>query len=104
MESDYFASRKLSQKGIGLLSLCKRRLGNGSSKVSTLFWRLHLNKVPMRVHLDKHGIDIGSVICPICDSNFEIINHLFFSCGMAMNLWNLLAKWLELDFPVFSSI
>lgn len=34
----------------------------------------------------------------------ETINHIFFSYGMAVDLWSLFATWWELDIPIFSSI
>ncbi|GJY60951.1 RNA-directed DNA polymerase, eukaryota, reverse transcriptase zinc-binding domain protein [Tanacetum coccineum] len=61
-------------------------------KVIVFLWRLMLNKLPFRVNLDKKGIDVGSVLCPICQEDVETVNHTFFSCEMAKDLWALLAK------------
>nr|GEU37770.1 RNA-directed DNA polymerase, eukaryota, reverse transcriptase zinc-binding domain protein [Tanacetum cinerariifolium] len=32
------------------------------------------------------------------------VDHLFFSCGMAQDLWGLLARWCTLDIPEVSNI
>nr|GEW44252.1 reverse transcriptase domain, reverse transcriptase zinc-binding domain protein [Tanacetum cinerariifolium]GEW49863.1 reverse transcriptase domain, reverse transcriptase zinc-binding domain protein [Tanacetum cinerariifolium] len=34
----------------------------------------------------------------------ETVNHVFFSCNMAKDLWALFAKWRELDIPVCANI
>ncbi|GJS68653.1 RNA-directed DNA polymerase, eukaryota, reverse transcriptase zinc-binding domain protein [Tanacetum coccineum] len=73
-------------------------------KVNVFLWRLKLNRLPSRVNLDRKGIDIGSIRCPKCLEDIETVNHIFFNCGMAQDLWALLAKWWELDFPLCANI
>ncbi|GKC28788.1 RNA-directed DNA polymerase, eukaryota, partial [Tanacetum coccineum] len=73
-------------------------------KVNVFLWRLSLNKLPSRVNLDRKCIDVGSVLCPICQDDVESVNHTFFSCEMAKVLWDLLARWWELDIPVCANI
>lgn len=73
-------------------------------KVNVFIWRLALNKIPSRVNLDKRGLDIGSLLCPICSFDVETVNHLFFSCSMAFDLWGLVARWWDMDLPCFSCI
>ncbi|GJV63560.1 RNA-directed DNA polymerase, eukaryota, reverse transcriptase zinc-binding domain protein [Tanacetum coccineum] len=65
---------------------------------------LKLNRLPSRVNLDRKGIDIGSILCPNCLEDIETVNHIFFNCGMAQDLWALLAKWWELDIPLCANI
>ncbi|GKE30007.1 RNA-directed DNA polymerase, eukaryota, reverse transcriptase zinc-binding domain protein [Tanacetum coccineum] len=74
------------------------------AKVNVFFWRLNLNRIPTRVNLDRRGIDIGSVLCPVCDRDVETSNHLFFSSEMVVDLWVLVARWWELNIPVRSSV
>ena len=73
-------------------------------KVNIFIWRLMLNKIPSRVNLDRKGIDVGSTLCPICQADVETVNHVFFSCDMALDLWAMLAWWWELDIPVCANI
>nr|GEW51620.1 RNA-directed DNA polymerase, eukaryota [Tanacetum cinerariifolium] len=68
-------------------------------KVNVFLWRLSLNKLPSRMNLDKKGIDVDLILCPICNDDVETFNHLFFSCDMAKDLWSLLVRWWELDIP-----
>ncbi|GKE18422.1 RNA-directed DNA polymerase, eukaryota, reverse transcriptase zinc-binding domain protein, partial [Tanacetum coccineum] len=43
--------------------------------------------VPTRVNLDKRGIDLDSVRCPLCDDDIEIEDHLFALCSIAKDVW-----------------
>ncbi|GJW85507.1 RNA-directed DNA polymerase, eukaryota, reverse transcriptase zinc-binding domain protein [Tanacetum coccineum] len=73
-------------------------------KVNIFIWRLMLNKLPFRVNLDRRGIDVNSILCPICQMDIEMINHIFFSCDMALDLWAKLARWWDLDIPICANI
>nr|GEX33404.1 RNA-directed DNA polymerase, eukaryota, reverse transcriptase zinc-binding domain protein [Tanacetum cinerariifolium] len=73
-------------------------------KVNVFLWKLKLNKLSSRVNLDRIGIEISSLLCPLCLGDFETINHSFFNCNMAKGLWSLFAKWWEVDIPVCSNI
>ncbi|GJW85560.1 RNA-directed DNA polymerase, eukaryota, reverse transcriptase zinc-binding domain protein [Tanacetum coccineum] len=72
-------------------------------KVNVFLWRLALNKLPSKVNLDRIGIDVDSTLCSICGEDVETVNHIFFSCEMAKDLWALLAKWWSLDIPICSN-
>ena len=72
-------------------------------KVNVFIWKLRLGKLPTLVNMDRRGIDVDSLLCPICKENVECVDHLFFLCGMAKDLWGLLARWCSLDFPELSS-
>ncbi|GJZ39021.1 RNA-directed DNA polymerase, eukaryota, reverse transcriptase zinc-binding domain protein [Tanacetum coccineum] len=44
--------------------------------------------LPSGMNLDKKGIDVDSILCPVCNDDVETVNHLFFSCDMAKDLWS----------------
>ncbi|GJU20673.1 RNA-directed DNA polymerase, eukaryota, reverse transcriptase zinc-binding domain protein [Tanacetum coccineum] len=73
-------------------------------KVNVFLCRLMLNKIPSRVNLDRKGIDVCSVLCPICQDDVETVNHVFLSCDMAKDLWALMARWWNLDIPIFDNV
>ncbi|GJZ22800.1 RNA-directed DNA polymerase, eukaryota, reverse transcriptase zinc-binding domain protein [Tanacetum coccineum] len=81
-----------------------RWLRNIPIKVNIFIWRLMLNKLPFRVNLDRKSIDVGSILCLICQEDVETINHIFFSCNMAMDLWAKFARWWELVIPICTNI
>ena len=46
-------------------------------KVNVFMWRAMLNKLPTRVNLDRKGIEVDSLLCPICHEDVETVNHIF---------------------------
>ncbi|GJR66693.1 RNA-directed DNA polymerase, eukaryota, reverse transcriptase zinc-binding domain protein [Tanacetum coccineum] len=65
--------------------------------------QLMLTKLPSRVNLDRRGIDVGLILCPICQVDVETINNIFFSCDMALVLWAKLARWWSIDIPIYAN-
>ncbi|GJU84771.1 RNA-directed DNA polymerase, eukaryota [Tanacetum coccineum] len=52
-------------------------------KVNIFAWKVCLDKVPTRLKLSLRGLDIPSVICPLCSTVVESTAHLLFSCHLA---------------------
>ena len=50
------------------------------TKVNVFAWCLGLNRIPTKVNLDNRGLDLGSVLCSICESD------------MAMTLWEMVGR------------
>nr|GEW94819.1 RNA-directed DNA polymerase, eukaryota, reverse transcriptase zinc-binding domain protein [Tanacetum cinerariifolium] len=73
-------------------------------KVNVFMWRAMLNKLPTSANLDRKGIEVDSLLCPICHEDVETVNHIFFTCDLAKVIWDLLAKWWELDVSFCASI
>ncbi|GKE81269.1 hypothetical protein Tco_1551269 [Tanacetum coccineum] len=53
--------------------------------------------LPTRINLSLRGIDIPSILCPICSCVGESSSHLLFSCNVARFLLLKVARWWELD-------
>ncbi|PWA66455.1 reverse transcriptase domain, Reverse transcriptase zinc-binding domain protein [Artemisia annua] len=51
-------------------------------KININTWRVANERLPTRVNLDKRGIDLHSVRCPVCDDDLEIENHIFVHCDI----------------------
>lgn len=47
------------------------------------------------------GLELDSVLCPICQWGLEDILHLFFQCEIAQHVWRRVDLWLELKLPSF---
>ncbi|GKE19291.1 RNA-directed DNA polymerase, eukaryota, reverse transcriptase zinc-binding domain protein [Tanacetum coccineum] len=56
------------------------------------------------MNLDRKGIDVDSLLCPTCQEDVETVNHIFFKCDLAKQLWALLARWWDFDFPFCENI
>ncbi|GKC69920.1 RNA-directed DNA polymerase, eukaryota, reverse transcriptase zinc-binding domain protein, partial [Tanacetum coccineum] len=63
------------------------------SKVNISSWRIKNQRLPTRLNLDKRGIDLHSVRCPICDDDLESENHIFVECIVAKDTWSAILKW-----------
>nr|GEZ44157.1 hypothetical protein [Tanacetum cinerariifolium] len=56
------------------------------------------------VNLNRKGVQIDSTLCQTCQLDVETVNHIFFNCELAKDLWSLLAKWWDLDILIFANI
>ncbi|GKA84831.1 RNA-directed DNA polymerase, eukaryota, reverse transcriptase zinc-binding domain protein [Tanacetum coccineum] len=72
-------------------------------KVNIFMWRLLLDRLPHRLNLSSRGLDIDSILCPVCSEHVESNSHAFFSCSAASNIWRLVHGWCELKIPTLSS-
>ncbi|GKF28784.1 RNA-directed DNA polymerase, eukaryota [Tanacetum coccineum] len=52
-------------------------------KINIFAWRVCFNKLPTRLNLSLRGIDIPSIICPLCSIAIESTSHLLFSFHLA---------------------
>jgi hypothetical protein len=56
------------------------------NRVRNFVWRLAKNILPTRGNLSKKGVKIEP-LCPFCNSDIEIIEHLFMKCNIAKLVW-----------------
>ncbi|PWA76401.1 Endonuclease/exonuclease/phosphatase [Artemisia annua] len=57
----------------------------------------------MRYNLSRRGVALDSVLCPICDSDVEEIQHVMFRCDMAQLVFRKICRWWDLDWQDLSS-
>ncbi|GJU30905.1 RNA-directed DNA polymerase, eukaryota [Tanacetum coccineum] len=72
-------------------------------KVNVLAWRVYLDKIPNRLNLSTRGINIPSILCPICNSFVESTSHVFFSCSLARHLRSKISRWWEINDTIINS-
>nr|GEZ41858.1 RNA-directed DNA polymerase, eukaryota [Tanacetum cinerariifolium] len=65
-------------------------------KISIFAWRVSMDKLPSRLNLSLRGIDIPSILCPICCSAVESFSHLF-SFHLACQLMSKFVRWWEIE-------
>ncbi|XP_071728983.1 uncharacterized protein [Rutidosis leptorrhynchoides] len=69
------------------------RNGLVPKKVEIFIWRLKKNRIPVRLDLDKRGVDLHSVRCPVCDDDLESVDHSILLCKCARDVWVRIYKW-----------
>ncbi|XP_071699634.1 uncharacterized protein [Rutidosis leptorrhynchoides] len=62
-------------------------------KIEIFIWRTLKKWILVRVELDKRGIDLHSVRCPLCDDDIESVDHSVIFCKHAMEVWDRVFKW-----------
>ena len=65
--------------------------------MAILGWRVLRNRIPNRWNLSKLGLEIESILCPICTNGIETTEHTFIFCEFAVSVWDRVFKWLHLD-------
>ncbi|XP_071714107.1 uncharacterized protein [Rutidosis leptorrhynchoides] len=73
-------------------------------KLEIFAWRASRKRLPVRVELDKRGIDLHSIRCPLCDDDLETTDHTLVFCKHAIEVWNRVYGWWGLgNFANFST-
>ncbi|GJT80780.1 putative reverse transcriptase domain-containing protein [Tanacetum coccineum] len=67
-------------------------------KVNIFTWRLILDRLPHKLNLSSHDINIQQISCPSCNGNEESSNHIFFECNIAKGILMLVRKWCDISF------
>ncbi|GJV18591.1 reverse transcriptase domain, reverse transcriptase zinc-binding domain protein [Tanacetum coccineum] len=62
-------------------------------KVNIFAWRAIKGRLPVRVELDRRGIDLDSVLCPCCNNIVETCAHCLVTCDLAMSVWVKVFSW-----------
>ncbi|XP_071727850.1 uncharacterized protein [Rutidosis leptorrhynchoides] len=67
------------------------------SNCEIFVWRAKRERLPVLSELDKRGIDLHSVLCPLCDSNIETVGHSLLACTHARVVWEKVRDWWGFD-------
>ncbi|XP_071705286.1 uncharacterized protein [Rutidosis leptorrhynchoides] len=78
------------QSLISTKTLCNKGV---PQKIGIYVWRTKLKRIPVHVELDTRGIDLDSILYPLCTSDSESIEHITTKCPRVLNLWHHFFKW-----------
>ncbi|XP_071718207.1 uncharacterized protein [Rutidosis leptorrhynchoides] len=67
-------------------------------------WRARKGRLLIRTELDKRGIDLHSVLCPLCDGDVESVDHSLLSCEKVCDMWNKVFNWREFNRSTTASL
>ncbi|XP_071699670.1 uncharacterized protein [Rutidosis leptorrhynchoides] len=62
-------------------------------KVGLFIWRTLKHRIPVRMTLDKHGVDLDSVLRPLCNDHTELVDHAIFLCKHVAEVWSRVFNW-----------
>ncbi|PWA59031.1 RNA-directed DNA polymerase, eukaryota, Reverse transcriptase zinc-binding domain protein [Artemisia annua] len=62
-------------------------------KVNIFNWRVVNDIIPHLSNIYKRGIDVHSLLCPLCDSDIEDSNHILFNCHKVKPMWLKCFDW-----------
>ncbi|XP_071727135.1 uncharacterized protein [Rutidosis leptorrhynchoides] len=66
-------------------------------KVEVFIWRVQNKRLPVKLELDKRGLDLHSVRCPNCDDDLESLEHAHVECKHVKEIWIRTLKWWDLS-------
>ncbi|GJY60207.1 putative RING-H2 finger protein ATL21A [Tanacetum coccineum] len=72
-------------------------------KINVMAWKVRFDFLPTRLNLSRKGLELQSILCPICNKEVESTSHIFFACSMVRDLYRKIASWWELSYSKFDS-
>ncbi|XP_071691680.1 uncharacterized protein [Rutidosis leptorrhynchoides] len=99
---DRMIDDKLLQDSISINET--ERLNLLPQKVGVFISRAKQRQIPVRVELDKRGVDLDSVRCPVCDNDIETVEHTLLHCSFAKDLWSRAFRWWNVRRSMYSSL
>ncbi|GJV44755.1 RNA-directed DNA polymerase, eukaryota [Tanacetum coccineum] len=72
-------------------------------KVNIIAWKVKSNALPTRFNISRRGMDIDSIVCPICNAGVESTNHIFFQCVVVRQIMRKISSWWNIDYSDVNS-
>ncbi|GJV32268.1 RNA-directed DNA polymerase, eukaryota [Tanacetum coccineum] len=72
-------------------------------KLNIFAWKVSLNSLPTRINLTRRGVLVSPISCSICHAGLEDLDHLLFSCNLAIDISRSICKWWDLAWNSFDS-
>lgn len=62
-------------------------------KVNLFLWRARRDFLPCYLQLAMRGLNISSLLCPLCYADFGSIDHVLLRFTVVTKVWRIVAKW-----------
>ena len=64
-------------------------------KANILLWRVLTNRLATRDNLQRMGVTLSTIECPLCHSNFECLDHVMATCSTTKIISAYLVSWVD---------
>ena len=72
-------------------------------KVNVHAWKVKIDCLPTRLNISRRGMDIDSILCPMCDKAVDSTRHLFFNCHVSNEILRKISRWWDIEYKEVSS-
>nr|GFB12980.1 RNA-directed DNA polymerase, eukaryota [Tanacetum cinerariifolium] len=72
-------------------------------KVNVHAWKVRVNGLPTRWNISHRGIDIPSILCPLCEMGVESSKHLFFNGSVVRAIFWRVCIWWDVRYMALDS-
>ncbi|GKB20091.1 RNA-directed DNA polymerase, eukaryota, reverse transcriptase zinc-binding domain protein [Tanacetum coccineum] len=72
-------------------------------KVNVLAWKIKLDYLPTRLNISRRGMDIESILCPMCGKAAVSSRHIFFTCHIARDILHKISRWWDISYMEVST-
>nr|GEV68169.1 RNA-directed DNA polymerase, eukaryota [Tanacetum cinerariifolium] len=66
-------------------------------KINIHAWKVKNDCFPTRFNMSQRGMEIDTILCPLCNSMAESSRHFFFSCKFSRDIMLKINRWWEVD-------
>ncbi|GJZ30560.1 RNA-directed DNA polymerase, eukaryota [Tanacetum coccineum] len=80
------------------VSLPTRWVKSVPIKVNIIAWKVKSNALPTRFNISRRGMDIDSIVCPICNAGVESTNHIFVQCVVVRQIMRKISSWWNINY------
>ncbi|GKD13810.1 RNA-directed DNA polymerase, eukaryota, partial [Tanacetum coccineum] len=72
-------------------------------KINIHAWKVKLDCLPTKLNISRRGMDIESILCPMCGKAVESSRHLFFTCRLTSEIMCKISRWWDIDYMEITS-
>nr|GEX13910.1 RNA-directed DNA polymerase, eukaryota [Tanacetum cinerariifolium] len=80
-----------------------RWVKNVPIKINIFAWRARRDCLPTRANLTHRGVNVDSVLCPICLLEEEDVQHVLFRCHLTQAVLRRVCRWWDLEWQQWGS-
>ncbi|GJT14959.1 RNA-directed DNA polymerase, eukaryota [Tanacetum coccineum] len=72
-------------------------------KINVHAWKVKIDCLPTRLNISRRGMDIDSILCPMCGTVVESTRHLFFTCHISRDILQKISRWWDIEYTEIAS-